>query len=39
MSIKITYLKTGEQIISDMKELMTEGQEHAHAYLLLNPHL
>ena len=38
MSIKITVLKTGEQLISDMKELMAEGQEHAQAYLLDNPH-
>ena len=38
MSIKITVLKSGEQIISDMKELMAEGQEHAQAYLLDNPH-
>ena len=38
MSIKITVLKSGEQIISDMKELTAEGQEHAQAYLLDNPH-
>tara|TARA_B100001093_G_C25889534_1_gene619823 strand:- start:98 stop:439 length:342 start_codon:yes stop_codon:yes gene_type:complete len=38
MSIKITVLKTGEHIISDMKELMTEGEENAHAYMLVNPH-
>ena len=38
MSIKITVLKTGEQLISDMKELMADGQEHAQAYLLDNPH-
>ena len=38
MSIKITVLKTGEQLISDMQELMAEGQEHAQAYLLDNPH-
>ena len=38
MSIKITVLKRGEQLISDMKELMAEGQEHAQAYLLANPH-
>ena len=38
MSIKITVLKSGEQIISDMKELTAEGQEHAQAYLLVNPH-
>ena len=38
MSIKITVLKSGEQIISDMKELTAEGQENAQAYLLENPH-
>ena len=38
MSVKISLLKTGEQLISDMKELMAEGQEHAQAYLLDNPH-
>ena len=39
MSVKITLLKTGEQIISDMKELVAEGKEEAHAYLLENPHM
>ena len=38
MSIKITVLKTGEHIISDMKELIAEGEENAHAYMLVNPH-
>ena len=38
MSIKITVLKSGEQIISDMKELVAEGRDQAHAYLLDNPH-
>ena len=38
MSVKITVLKTGEHIISDMKELMTEGEENAQAYMLVNPH-
>ena len=38
MSIKLTLLKTGEQIVSEMKELVAEGQEQAHAYLLENPH-
>ena len=38
MSIKITVLKTGEHIISDMKELMAEGEEHAQAYMLQHPH-
>ena len=38
MSIKLTLLKTGEQLISEMKELVPEGQEQVHAYLLDNPH-
>ena len=38
MSIKLTLLKTGEQRISDMKELVSEGDENAHAYMLENPH-
>ena len=39
MSIKLTLLKSGEQLVSEMKELVAEGQEQAHAYLLLeNPH-
>ena len=39
MSIKLTLLKTGEQLISDMKELVAEGKDQAHAYLLENPHV
>ena len=38
MSIKLSLLKTGEQIISEMKELVAEGQDVAHAYMLENPH-
>ena len=38
MSIKLTLLKTGEQLISDMKELVAEGKDEPHAYLLENPH-
>ena len=38
MSIKLTLLKTGEQLISDMKELVAEGKAEPHAYLLENPH-
>ena len=38
MSIKLCLLKSGEQLISDMKELVAEGREQAHAYLLNNPH-
>ena len=39
MSIKLSLLKTGEQLISDMKELVAEDQEQAHAYMLENPHI
>ena len=38
MSIKITVLKSGEQIISDMKELMAENENKVQAYMLVNPH-
>ena len=38
MSIKLTLLKTGEQLISDMKELIAEGKDEPQAYLLENPH-
>ena len=38
MSIKLTLLKTGEQLISEMKELTAEGKEEPQAYLLENPH-
>ena len=38
MSINLTLLKSGEQLVSEMKELVAEGQEQAHAYLLENPH-
>ena len=39
MSIKLSLLKTGEQLISEMKELVAEGQDTAHAYMLENPHI
>ena len=39
MSIKLSLLKTGEQLISEMKELVAEGQDTAHAYMLENPHV
>ena len=39
MSIKLTLLKTGEQLISEMKELVAEGQDTANAYMLENPHV
>ena len=38
MSIKITVLKSGDQIISDMKELMADNEEKVQAYMLVNPH-
>ena len=39
MSIKLTLLKTGEQLISEMKELVAEGEENPQAYLFDNPHV
>ena len=39
MSIKLTLLKSGETLISEMKELDAEDKEQAHAYLLENPHM
>ena len=38
MSIKLTLLRTGEQLNSDMKELSAEGKDEPQAYLLENPH-
>ena len=38
MSIKLSLLKSGETLISEMKELVAEDKEKAHAYLLENPH-
>ena len=38
MSIKLTLLKTGEQLISEMKQLTAEGKDEPQAYLLENPH-
>ena len=38
MSIKLTLLKSGETLISEMKELVAEDKEQAHAYLLEYPH-
>ena len=42
MSIKLTILKTGETLISDMQELVAKGEEAIqgmpNAYLLENPH-
>ena len=39
MSIKLTLLKSGETLISEMKELVAEESQQAHAYLLENPHI
>ena len=38
MSIKITVLKSGDHLISDMKELVAEDKDEIKAYLLENPH-
>ena len=41
MTIKLTLLKTGETIISDMQELVAKGQEEiklSNVYLLKSPH-
>ena len=39
MSIKLTILKSGETLISDMQELVSdENQTSPHAYLLIHPH-
>ena len=40
MSVKLTILKTGETIISEMQELVSDkDQLSPHAYLLNNPHV
>ena len=39
MSIKITVLKSGDQLISDMKELMAENEEKVQAYMLSLIHI
>ena len=39
MSIKLTLLKSGETLISEMKEQVAEKEQQAHAYLLENPHV
>ena len=39
MSIKLTILKTGETLISDMQELVSDKEQASpHAYILNNPH-
>ena len=39
MSIKLSLLKTGEQLISEMKELVSDENDQPHAYMLENPHI
>ena len=40
MSVKLTLLKTGETLISEMQELVADkSQLSPHAYLLDNPHV
>ena len=39
MSIKLRLLRSGETLISEMKELVAEESQQAHAYLLENPHV
>ena len=40
MSVKLTLLKTGETLISEMQELVADkDQLSPHAYLLNNPHV
>ena len=39
MAIKLTLLRSGETLISEMKELVAEESQQAHAYLLENPHI
>ena len=39
MSVKLTILKTGETLISDMQELVSDQEQTSpHAYILNNPH-
>ena len=40
MSVKLTLLKSGETLISDMQELVADkDQQEPHAYILNNPHV
>jgi len=40
MSIKIALLKSGESVISDIKELISkESKEKIHGYMLKNPYI
>ena len=38
MSIKLALLKSGETIISDAKELISQSDEKIYGYLFQNPH-
>ena len=38
MSIKLLYLKSGEQIISDVKELIRKDSNKVYGYVLHKPH-
>ena len=38
MSIKLLYLKSGEQIISDVKELIRKDSDKVYGYVLHKPH-
>ena len=38
MSIKLLYLKSGEQVISGVKELVLKDSNKVHGYILNKPH-
>ena len=38
MSIKLLYLKSGEQVISDVKELIRKDSDKVYGYVLHKPH-
>ena len=38
MSIKLLYLKSGEQVISDVKELIRKDSNKVYGYVLHKPH-
>ena len=38
MSIKLLYLKSGEQVISDVKELVRKDSDRVYGYVLHKPH-
>ncbi len=37
MSIKIALLKSGETLISDVRELVSEEEKNVHGYVFINP--